>query len=60
MAVLNTVSSSMVQLEIASTSLGKSDTCMKYITEYNLERDEVESTEIIPMDNANKVGRDQR
>lgn len=33
---------------------------MKYITDYNLEMDEVECTEMIPMGNRDKVGLDQR
>lgn len=60
LAVINTVFSSVVEMEIASTSLGKTAICMKYITEYNLKMDEVQSTEMIPMGNRDKVGLDQR
>lgn len=60
LAVINTVFSSVVEMEIASANLGKIAICMKYITEYNLKMDEVQSTEIIPMGNRDKVGLDQR
>lgn len=56
LAVINT----LVEMETASTSLGKIATCMNCVTEYNLETDEVESTKMIPMGNRDKVGLYQR